>query len=124
MSDADTDRPSDGDKRRAPRRRVLLGGLVAYPDLSVSFRCAIRDRTAAGARLKLPDGMVVPERFWLIEANEGLAYDAVPVWRRYPEVGVRYGDPIGLRRAGEDLLQRQLRALWIEIAPRRRRQLN
>jgi hypothetical protein len=119
MSDADSDRPGDGDKRRTRRSRVLLGGLVAYPDLSVSFRCAIRDRTAAGARLKLPDGMVVPERFWLIEVNEGLAHDTDPIWRRYPEVGVRFANPIDLRRAGEDLLQRQLRALWIEIAPRR-----
>jgi hypothetical protein len=98
---------------------VLFGGLVAYPDLGVSFRCAIRDCTETGARLKLPDGMVVPGRFWVIETNEGLAHDAVPIWRRYPEVGVSFTDAIDLSRAGEELLQRQLRALWIEIAPRR-----
>ena len=53
MSDANSDGAGDDGKRQAPRRRMLMTGLVAYEDLSVSFRCAIRDRSADGARLKL-----------------------------------------------------------------------
>lgn len=119
MSDASSGPPGDGGDRRTPRRRVLLTGLVAYPDLSISFRCAIRDRSANGARIKIPENLVVPIRFWLIDVGEGLAYDATAVWRRYPEVGVALANPIPLEHAERDLMQRRLRALWIEIAPRR-----
>jgi hypothetical protein len=97
----------------------LLTALVAYPDLSISFRCAIRDRSASGARLKLPVGMVVPPLFWMIDANEAQAYEATAVWRRYPEVGVNLGEPIDLKYPGQEPQQRKLRALWIEVAPRR-----
>jgi len=119
MSDADSGRPGDSGDRRAIRRRVLQTAMVAYPDLRISFRCAIRDRSAAGARLKLPDGIPVPPRFWLIDASEGLAYDATAVWRRDPEAGVSLADPIDLKEPGHGHLQRQLHALWLEIAPRR-----
>ena len=98
---------------------MLLTGLVAYADLSISFRCAIRDRSASGARIKIPQNLVVPERFWLIDIGEGIAYDATAVWRRYPEVGVALADPVPLQHPERDLIQRRLRALWIEIAPRR-----
>jgi hypothetical protein len=119
MSDADSGQAGDGGERRAPRRRVLLTGLAAYPDLSVSFRCTIRDRSANGARLKLPEGLVVPPIFWMIDVAEGLAYEATAIWRRYPEVGVTLADPIDLQHPERDLMQRRLRALWIEVAPRR-----
>ena len=98
---------------------MLLTGLVAYNDLGISFRCAIRDRSASGARIKIPENIVVPNQFWLIDVGEGVAYEATAVWRRYPEVGVALADPIALQHPERDLIQRRLRALWIEIAPRR-----
>ena len=119
MSDASSGQPGDGGDRRTQRKRVLLTGLVAYLDLSVSFRCAIRDRSETGARIKVPDGIVVPTRFWLIDVAEGLAYDATAVWRHYPEVGATLADPVALQHPERDLMQRRLRALWIEVAPRR-----
>jgi hypothetical protein len=120
LSDTDPGRPEDETERRGPRRRVLLTGLVAHLDLGVSFRCTIRDRSASGARLKLPDGIVVPTDFWLIDVAEGLAYAAKTIWRRYPEIGVSLADPIDLKkRLDDELTQRRLRALWIEVAPRR-----
>ncbi len=119
MSDADKEPPSDGEHRRADRRRVLQTAMVVYPDLRISFRCAIRDRSAIGARLKLPEGILAPPRFWLIDAAEGVAHDATTIWRRDPEAGVSLADPIDLKEPGHDLLQRQLHALWLEISPRR-----
>lgn len=119
MADSESEHSRDDNKRRGNRRRVLLTGLVAYADLGVSFRCAIRDRSETGARIKIPGSMLVPTQFWLIDVAEGLAYDATAVWRRYPEVGVALAGPISLQHPGHDLLQRRLRALWIAVAPRR-----
>jgi hypothetical protein len=98
---------------------MLLTGLLVHLDLGVSFRCAIRDRSATGARLKLPTGALAPNRFWLIEVTEGRAAEATTVWRTYPEVGIQLGEPIDLKKAIDDVRQRRLRALWLEIAPRR-----
>jgi hypothetical protein len=109
----------DGAERREPRHRVLLTGVVAHHDLGVSFRCAIRDRSSLGARLKLPPGLLAPGLFSLIEVAEGYAYEATAVWRAYPEVGVSLANPINLRTAWFDGAQRRLRALWLEAAPRR-----
>jgi hypothetical protein len=117
MSDADSGLPSDGGDRRAPRRRVLLTALIAYRDLSISFRCTVRDRSETGARLKLPAGMLVPPQFWMIDVNEALAYEATAVWRHYPEVGVTLANPIDLKHPGQDMQQRRLRALWVAVAP-------
>ena len=55
-------------ERREPRR-VLQTALAGYPYLGISFRCAIRDRSASGVRLRLPEGPVVPPEFWLIEVG-------------------------------------------------------
>ena len=104
---------------RAPRHRVLLTGVLAHNDLGVSFRCSIRDRSSLGARLRLPRGMLAPGQFRMIDVTEGYAYEATTVWRRYPEVGVALANPVNLRTGWFDSLQRQLRSLWLETAPRR-----
>ncbi len=98
---------------------MLLTGLVVHLDLGVSFRCAIRDRSETGARLKLPTGAIAPNNFWLIEVTEGRACTATTVWRTYPDVGVELAEPLDLIKADDDILHRRLRALWLEIAPRR-----
>ena len=119
MSETLTAPEADG-KRQAPRRRTLMTGLVANDDLGLSFRCAIRDRSLDGARLKLPPGTLVPNQFWLIEATEGLAFDATVIWRQAPEVGVSLGAPIDLKApmlVGK--LHKRLHSLWVEVSPYR-----
>lgn len=119
MSETVTAPEADG-KRQAPRRRTLMTGLVANDDLGLSFRCAIRDRSAEGARLRLPPGTLVPNRFWLIEATEGLAFDATVMWRQAPEVGVSLGAPVDLKAPMlTDKLHKRLHALWVEVSPYR-----
>jgi len=119
MSETVTAPEGDG-KRQAPRRRMLMTGLVANEDLGLSFRCAIRDRSADGARLKLPPGTMAPSRFWLIEASEGLAFDATVIWRQTPEVGVSLDAPVDLKTSMlQDKLHKRLHALWVEVSPYR-----
>lgn len=119
MSDAPPAQSSDESDRRKPRRRVLLTAIVAHLDLGVSFRCAIRDRSESGARLKLPDGITAPPEFWMIDVAEGRAHSATTIWRRYPEIGVALGPPTDLKPHTLEGPARRLRALWIEAAPRR-----
>ena len=58
-------------ERREPRRRVPQTALAGYADLGISFRCVVRDRSASGARLKLPEGLIVPREFWFIDVAAG-----------------------------------------------------
>jgi hypothetical protein len=119
MSVTGSDDQDGGSRRSAARQRVLLTGVVAYPDLSASFRCTIRERSDAGARIKVPDVQIVPARIWLIEVSAALAHDASIAWRRAPELGLTFAPPpVNLRRPGDDSLHRRLRALWLEVAPR------
>ena len=70
-------------------------------------------------KTKLPAGTLVPARFWLIDAAEGLAFDATVAWRRAPEVGVSLASPIDLTVPLHDSLHRRLHALWVEVSPGR-----
>jgi hypothetical protein len=109
-----TDRGT-ADQRASPRRRVLLSALVVQPDFGGLFRCGVHDVSDNGARLKVPEGLLLPAQFWLVATSSGLAYEAETVWRRYPHVGVSVGEPIDLHdptnRAG-----RRLRILWMSVA--------
>jgi hypothetical protein len=108
----------NGAERRTPRHRVLLAGVVVLDDLGVSFRCAIRDRSSQGARLRLPPGLLAPGQFQMIDVADGYAYEATTKWRNHPEVGVALTNPINLRTAWFDSRQRRLRGLWLETARR------
>jgi hypothetical protein len=103
------------DQRASPRRRVLLSALVVKPDFSGMFRCGVHDVSDHGARLKIPNGLLLPSEFWLVATSAGLAYEARTIWRRYPSVGVSVGEPVDLHdpttRAG-----RRLRTLWMTVA--------
>jgi hypothetical protein len=116
--DETTESPVPDDNRGSPRRRVLLTGLIANADLSVSFRCAIRNRSEHGVNLRLPKGQSAPDEFWFIEVQEGNAYRATAIWKTLPDIGVTLDDPVDLRSPTEDSLRRRLRALWLEVAPR------
>lgn len=120
MTDTPSGPTGSGVERRKPRRRVLLTAVLAHHDFSVSFRCAIRDRSEGGAKLKLPDGIIVPGEFWMIDVAEGLAFPAAVVWRNYPEIGVALGEAIDLKgRFLPEGAPFRLKALWVEASPRR-----
>ena len=82
-------------KRETERRRILKDGRVILPGSRVTYDCAIRDVSKAGARLRLKsDSINLPEEFELVFVADGLAYSAFRKWRRGTEYGVAFtGEP-------------------------------
>jgi len=84
---------SDQDHRRAMRKRVLKGALIAYNNRSSTMSCAVRDLSETGARLRVVQGQAVPSRFDLIVESDGLDVPCAVVWRRGEEIGVAFERP-------------------------------
>jgi hypothetical protein len=103
--------PLTGEKRAAPRRRVLLSALLVNHEFNTVFRCQVRDVSDQGARLNIPDCFLVPAGFWLIALSSGVAYEAKLAWRRFPSVGVSLGEPIDLEET-TTRIGRKLRGVW------------
>jgi hypothetical protein len=104
--------PQAGEKRAAPRRRVLLSALLVNHEFNTIFRCQVRDVSDRGARLNIPDCFLVPAGFWLIALSSGVAYEAIPAWRRFPSVGVSLGEPINLDEP-TSRIGGKLRSVWL-----------
>jgi len=108
--------PSKTDYRQTPRRRSYLGGKLVYGDY-FSLDCVVRDITAEGARVQLPDGQAVPDKVYLVDLKTAIAYDAHVVWRRYPLVGLAFDHHYGLTDAATPHL-RILKQLWLSSRER------
>ena len=81
---------SDGEQRRALRRRVLKAGLVAYNERHSTLSCTVRDISDTGARVRVDGSVSAPETFELIIQIDGLEASCEVVWRNGNEVGVRF----------------------------------
>lgn len=104
-------------KRREPRKRVLLSGKIVYRDGAASLDCTILDLSAAGARIRMPRGQAIPARFHLIDIRNRTAYDAMIAWFAPPLAGTRLEDAYRLDGSLPERLG-YLRSLWIECATR------
>src|SRR5476651_1220075 len=85
-----TDLPPPAERRPSPRRRVLLGGLVAYSDGERSFDCIIRNLSDTGARITLPPSQPVPSNIYLINVRDRTAHEAKIMWNDGFEAGVAF----------------------------------
>ncbi len=105
------------DKRRAPRVRALLGGRLAYGGGYFTLECLVRDMSADGARIKIPEGQAVPPNLYLLELRSGVVHEARVAWRRLPEVGLEFVRTCSLTDLENPDLQ-TLRRLWTESRER------
>lgn len=76
------------DRRRCRRRKSYLSGRIVFNGGWTTGDCLIRDISAEGARLVLPQSAFVPDRFDLLLTARGRAYHARRVWRDTTDVGV------------------------------------
>lgn len=111
------DAKSGGQERRpAPRRRVLLGGVVVYGNGAYSCECSLRNLSDSGARIAITQEVPLPSRFYLINIRDGLAYDAHVVRRLVGELGVKFDSTIKLSGPIDPSLH-YLKRLWLAKVP-------
>jgi hypothetical protein len=85
------------DGRKAPRKRVILGGKIVYNEGSFSLDCRIRDLSETGARVVLAVGLVIPTRVVLIDVRNSIAYESEVVWLKAPEFGLKFHSTYSMR---------------------------
>jgi hypothetical protein len=96
MSSSDTDQISNGptpDKQRAPRRRVLKAGIIAFNDRHSTLPCTVRNVSDTGALIRMPGTLSPPDTFDLIIELDGLEASCTVMWRKGEDVGVRFNEP-------------------------------
>jgi hypothetical protein len=81
------------DNRYVPRRRVLKGGKIIFPDGTMVADCVIRNLSVAGARLDVPATLALPHEFKLLDVQTERRYIAKVAWRRGDQMGVEFSDP-------------------------------
>jgi len=103
--------------RQAPRRRALLSGKIAYQNGNFTIPCTIRDISDLGARVRIPEGQILPTQVFLIDVREGSAYECVTKWQRQPDAGLEFRQKIKLdSNCPEEY--RYLRRILIDASPR------
>lgn len=93
-------RASADERRAAPRRRMLKGGVISYKGSYAGLRCTVRDLSYTGARVRIGDVIHVPDQFELIIEIDGLYAKSEVVWRKGHDLGVRFTEPL---RSGNKL---------------------
>ncbi len=79
-----------GEKRVAPRNRVLKSAKIVSKDNKTVIDCAIRNQSKTGAQVVIAQAIAVPEEFQFYLASDDTVRDAVAVWRRGERVGVEF----------------------------------
>lgn len=80
----------DGDKRRAPRHKVLMDGKIVTLNNWSVIDCCIRDYSSTGAKLRCQDQTAVPNNFRLLIPHDNSIREARVVWRRDDMLGVAF----------------------------------
>ena len=84
-------RNASPDRRQAERRRVLWGSWITHLDGSNAGKCETRDISVAGVRVHLNDQQHIPSSVYFLDLRNRLIYESVVVWRKKPEVGLKFG---------------------------------
>ena len=88
------------DKRRHRRHRMILPGKLWCGIQSPTIDCLIGDASIGGARVRVRQGVTVPNNVFLIHLREWVAYRARVVWRRTDgNLGLAFKGSIDLRGA-------------------------
>jgi hypothetical protein len=109
------DRPL-ADRRREPRRRVLLTGKIVYPQNSFSADCTIRDISASGARISVNPEAISSDPF-LIVVKDAVVHESHTAWLIAHQAGLRFLNSTDLGQEAP-LQLRQIQRIWMELMPR------
>jgi PAS domain-containing protein len=82
--------PQFDERRSSERRRVVRAAEIFADGDAGAISCVMIDISQTGARLRIPDGVTVPDRFRLSVEAMGIAASCEVRWRRANEIGVRF----------------------------------
>jgi hypothetical protein len=103
----------DGEQRVLPRLQIQLPAM-AFP----GGNCRILDLTAVGARIQFDGPAPDLEQLVVLELDSGRAHDALAVWRRGSEVGLRLRSAAYMHEPAEPLFA-EAEAFWLSQPDRR-----
>jgi hypothetical protein len=107
--------PSYHERRAEPRKSVNASARLFHgPNLALWADCTIRDLSASGAKVELPEVHVAPPRFVLLHFAAGVAYEAVLKWRRGNMAGMSFEAVHTLETTAEPRLA-PVREQWLAL---------
>lgn|GEM_PF-1735403 len=79
------------EKRSSCRVRTrLCPAMIITPGELYATECQVYDRSASGARLRIPGAASIPRRFRLFDETQMVLMEVAAVWRRGRDIGVRF----------------------------------
>jgi hypothetical protein len=109
------DNAAPTDRRRRPRRRVLLAGKLAYVTSSVTADCTIRNLSDDGALIIAPS-LPLPRDPFLIVTKEATLHEAHVAWREGERSGLAFLATWRLDAEAPGAAS-GLRDLWLQLLP-------
>ena len=107
--------PSYHERRIEPRASVSAPARLFHgPKLSLWADCTIRNLSANGAKIELPEVHTAPPRFVLLNFAAGLAYEAILKWRRGNMAGMAFEATHTLETTTEPRLA-PVREQWLAL---------
>ena len=98
MTEQSNELPTDAsgasidERRRVPRLRSLLSGILVFDDNTSTMDCAVRNISAYGARVVLADAFRVPDSFNLKIPHHDQTHRATVIWRKGDAAGLELAD--------------------------------
>jgi hypothetical protein len=83
----------EGERRRAPRQKSLLRGIIHYNNRRNAADCLIRDISPYGARLIFSDSFTTPDTLDLHIPQKDQTLRVHVIWRSAEECGVAFAQP-------------------------------
>jgi len=80
------------DRRRAPRLKSLLSGTIVFDDHNSTLDCTVRNISAWGAKVVLPEAFRIPDDFNLVVPHHIQTHRARVIWRRGESAGLALSD--------------------------------
>jgi len=107
--------PTYVERRSEPRTSVSAPARLLHgKTLSLWADCTIRDLSASGAKIELPQIHVAPPRFVLLHFEAGIAYEAILKWRRGNMAGMAFEAVHALETTTEPRLA-SVRDQWMAL---------
>jgi hypothetical protein len=80
------------ERRTSQRLRTLKGGSILF-GLAPAIDCVVRNLSATGACLAVPNPAAIPEQFDLLIKPELLKRHCRVAWRTADRIGIRFVEP-------------------------------